>query len=237
MMGVTAFALLRPVLLVARFVGLFPCSTLDQKGRFRQSKLLCFASLSIVVFFYVPYSAYFLYIKFALDGIFEKAVGNIFSYCILFITLVHLAFACLYSWYFVTKSCQMLAKLFSGVGAAEKILGRHEKEFSTQWIWAYQVCAFTWEIALCVSLFIAFLTKGGSDWKLQILFNTTRLQICVIEQLIVAVNLVLALKYQQIRQNLDQYYLREKYNRVIIIICTVDYCMPVPKHKNWRGFL
>jgi hypothetical protein len=217
-MSVTAFAMLRPALLVARFLGLFPCSTFDKNGHFRLSKPICYASLSIVVCFFVPYSAYFLYLKFALDEILEAAVGNIFSYCILFISLVHLAYGSLYSWHFVTTSCRMLTTLFSGIRAAEKILGRHEKGFRTQWIWAYQVCAFTWEIALCVYLFITFSTKGGSDWKLQLFFNTTRMQIFVIEQLIVVVNVILALKYQQIRQNLDQFHLREKYKKVLYIL-------------------
>jgi 7tm Chemosensory receptor len=221
MMCVTAFELLRPALLVARFVGLFPCSTLDKKGRFRHSNPIFYASLSIVFCFFVPYTAYFLYQKFGLGEIFEESLGNIFSYCILFITLVHLGYGSLYSWHFVTKSCRMLRTLYNGVCAAEKILGRHKKGFRTQWIWAYQICAFTWEIVLCVFLFITFSTKGGSDWKLQLFFNITRMQIFVIEQLIVVVNVVLALKYQQVRQNLEEFHLREKYKKVICMAAVV----------------
>jgi len=109
----------------------------------------------------------------------------------------------------------MLTTLFSGARAAEKILGRHEKVFHSQWIWVYQVCAFTWEIALCLFLFVTFSTRGGSDWKMQLMINVTRMQIFAIEQLIVVVNVVLALKYQQIRQNLKQFRLREKYKKVM----------------------
>lgn len=50
---------------------------------------------------------------------------------------------------------------------------------------------------------------------MQLLVNATRMQIFTIEQLVVAVNEVFVLKYQQIKQILDQYHHHEKYKRVI----------------------
>lgn len=214
MMSVTAFALLRPALLVAKFVGLVPYTSLEEKGLLNLSKPIYFASLSFVLFFYIPQSAYIIYLKFFLDDILEQDVGNIFSYCILFVTLLHLVFGCFYSWHFVSTSCRMLSKILSSVHAAEKILGRHEKCFRTQLIWAYQMFVFAWQIALSVSMFVAFTTKGR-DWTMQLLVNATRMQIFTIEQLVVAVNEVFVLKYQQIKKILHQYHHQEKYKRVI----------------------
>jgi hypothetical protein len=85
--------------------------------------------------------------------------------------------------------------------AVESIVGQHKICNRLKLIWGYQIFAFSFELVLSVSVAVAFYIRSG-EWHIQFIMTSSRLQIFVVEQIIITISLVFSIKYEHLKNSL-----------------------------------
>jgi len=127
----------------------------------------------------------------------EIGFNRVLSICFGISSVLYVCFQLLVCWNFIRKICSNLIQSFASFRFVEQLMG---VKFDVRLKFAikfYQVLGILVAFAFCVKFFISFLTTGQA-WDLQLLINFTRMQMYVVEQLIVTMSLLFAMCYQQL---------------------------------------
>lgn len=194
---------LYPTLKAARLLGLLPCTNLQDKGRFQSSKYLSVATRIFSLFLLAPFTTICI-LRNHFKPKSEIGDSSVFRICFGVSSVLYVCFQSLVCWNFIGNICLNLTQSFSGFRSVEQIAGVKFDVRLKFTIQLYQVLGILVAFVLCVKFFLSFLTNGEA-WELQVLINFTRLQMYVVEQLIVTLSLVFAMCYQQLSKCIENF--------------------------------
>jgi len=204
-MSTTIVSLLYPTLKAAHLVGLIPCSRLRGTDRLQRSHVFFLLNRAFSLIFLYPMAIYYMFIKiFDIDSVGTKS-GVIFFVCFMLSSLTMITFLVIYSWYFTAKSCPLVTKIFKAFILSKKIVELELQKWKRA-LHVYQISGLVISLSICMTLTTGFSIFGQSNWRIQVFLNFIRLQMYVIEQLIVTCSILFAIFYREFCKNLCSHY-------------------------------
>lgn len=187
---------LYPTLKAAQLLGLLPCTNLRDKGHFRPSKYLIVFTRALFLFLLAPLTSYAV-IRDNFKPKNEFGENFVFKICFAASSVFYICFQSFCCWKIIGKSCSFLTQCISTFRVVELLPGVKFDRCYKRALELYQVLGLLVAFSLCMKIFLSFLVIGEAR-DLQVLLNFIRMQMYVVEQLIVILSLVFAMCYQQL---------------------------------------